>query len=78
VTALRFIAIQTLPKKAWIKYDLIVPINWENDNAIPATAEAQLGMMFKKNFGSYADVLAGIGGDRPYDWGVGVGVRFLY
>ncbi len=78
LTALRLIAIQTLPKKAWIKYDLKVPIDWENDNAIPATAEAQLGMMFKKNFGAYADVLAGVGGDRPYDWGVGVGVRFLY
>ncbi len=77
-TALRLIAIQTLPKKAWIKYDLKVPIDWENDNSVPATAEAQLGMMFKKNFGAYADVLAGIGGDRPYDWGVGVGVKFLY
>ncbi len=77
-TALRLIAIQSLPKKTWIKYDLKVPIDWENDNSVPATAEAQLGMMFKKNFGAYADVLAGIGGDRPYDWGTGVGVRFVY
>jgi hypothetical protein len=28
------------------------------------------------SFGVYADGLLGIGGDRPYDWGVGVGVRF--
>jgi hypothetical protein len=26
----------------------------------------------------YMDLLAGIGTDRPYDWGVGVGVRFNY
>ena len=31
-----------------------------------------------KSFGTYADVLAGIGSDRPYDWGVGLGMRFLY
>jgi len=24
------------------------------------------------------DGLFGIGGDRPYDWGVGVGVRYNY
>ncbi len=76
-TALRLIVIQTLPKQAWVKYDIKVPFDWENDT-IPATTEAQLGMMFKKNFGAYADVLAGIGSDRPYDWGIGVGVRFLY
>ena len=76
-TAARVIALQTLPKQAWVKYDVIVPFDWEND-IIPATAEAQLGRMFKKNFGAYMDVLFGIGDDRPYDWGVGVGVRFLY
>ena len=77
-TAFRLITLQTLPKGVWLKYDVKLPIDWENDNAIPASAEAQLGKMFKKNFGVYTDVLAGIGGDRLYDWGVGVGVRFLY
>ena len=76
-TAVRVIAIQTLPENAWIKYDVIVPFDWENDT-IPATVEAQLGKMFKKSFGAYADVLAGVGADRPYDWGVGVGARFVY
>ena len=77
-TAFRLIAIQKLPKKVWLKYDLKVPVDWENDNDIPATAELQLGKMLTKSFGTYADFLAGIGSDRPYDWGVGVGVRFLY
>ena len=56
----------------------IVPIEWENDNAIPATAEVHLGKMFSPSFGVYMDGLFGIGGDRPHDWGVGVGVRFNY
>lgn len=42
-TAVRLIAIQTLPKDFWGKLDAIIPIEWENDNAVPATAELQLG-----------------------------------
>ena len=77
-TATRLIAIKSLPKRVWMKYDLIVPIDWENDNAIPATVEVQLGKMINKNFGLYAEVGAGLGSDRPYDWGAGVGARFMY
>jgi hypothetical protein len=76
-TATRLIAIQSLPERVWIKYDLIVPYDWEND-AIPATVEVQLGKMHNKNFGYYAEVGAGLGSDRPYDWGIGVGARFNY
>ena len=77
-TAMRLIAIQSLPNSFWLKLDAIVPIEWENDNAIPATAEVQLGKMFSPSFGVYMDGKFGIGGDRPHDWGVGVGVRFNY
>jgi hypothetical protein len=78
LTALRLIAIQSLPNNFWGKLDAKVPVNWEDDNSIPATFEGQLGKMFSPSFGTYADVLVGIGGDKPYDWGVGVGVRFNY
>ena len=47
-TATRLIAIHSLEKATWLKYDLIVPIDWENDNAIPATAEVQIGKMHNK------------------------------
>jgi len=77
-TAIRLIGIQSLPNNYWGKVDAIVPVDWENDNAIPATFEVQLGRMFSSSFGAYADVLLGIGGDKPYEWGVGVGVRFNY
>ena len=77
-TAFRLIAIQSLPNKFWGKLDAKVPVDWEHDNAIPATFEAQLGKMFAPWFGTYVDGLFGIGGDRPYDWGVGIGFRFNY
>lgn len=78
LTAFRLIGIQSLADNFWAKLDAKIPVDWENDNAIPATAEVQLGKMFTPAFGTYVDGLIGIGGDRPYDWGVGVGVRFNY
>jgi len=77
-TAFRLIAIQSLPNNFWGKLDAKVPVDWEHDNAIPATAEVQLGKMFTSNFGLYVDGLVGLGGDKPYDWGVGLGMRFNY
>ena len=76
-TSVRLIAIQSLPNDFWGKLDAKVPLDWEND-IIPATAEMQLGKMFSSSFGTYVDGLFGIGTDRPYDWGIGVGLRFNY
>ena len=53
-------------------------MEWDNDNALPATAEVQLEKMFSPSFGVYADGLLGIGGDRPYEWRGGLGVRLNY
>ena len=77
-TAFRLIAIQSLPGNFWGKLDVKIPVEWANDNAIPATAEVQFGKMFTPSFGLYADALVGIGKDRPYEWGTGIGVRFNY
>ena len=77
ITAMRLIAIQPLPKSFWGKLDFIVPFNWEN-NTTPSTAEIQLGKMFSPSFGTYVDGLFGIGNDKPYEWGIGIGVRFNY
>ena len=76
-TAIRLIAIQSLPKNFWGKLDFIVPFDWEND-VVPVTAEVQLGKMFSPSFGIYVDGALGLGGDKPYEWGTGVGVRFNY
>ena len=77
-TAFRLIAIKALQKQMWIKLDAIVPIDWENDQAVPANAELQLGKNINKNLALYVDGLIGIGGDRPYNWGVGSGIRIKY
>ena len=77
-TAYRLIVIQKLPNQLWCKLDAKLPFDWEHDDAIPATAEIQLGKMFTPAFGTYVDGLFGIGSDRPYEWGVGVGLRYNY
>ena len=77
ITAMRLIAIQSLPKGFWGKLDAIVPIDWKDD-VVPATAEVQLGKMFSSSIGTYVDGMFGVGGDKPYNWGIGLGVRFNY
>ena len=76
-TAFRLIAIQPFAESWWFKLDAKVPFDWENEK-IPATAELQLGHNLSDRWAAYVDVLAGIGNDRPYDAGVGVGLRLKY
>jgi hypothetical protein len=77
-TSFRMIVIQSFEDNFWGKLDAKVPVEWENDNELPATFEVQAGKMFSPSFGTYVDGLFGVGGDKPYDWGVGIGVRFNY
>jgi len=77
-TSFRFIGIKALPSDLWAKADVKVPIDWEDGNAIPASLEFQVGKMFNPNFGVFAEALIGVGGDRPYDQGLGLGLRFNY
>ena len=76
-TSVRLIAVQSLPNNFWGKLDAKLPFDWEN-NAVPASAEVQLGKMFNPSFGVYLDGLFGIGNDRPYEVGVGLGIRLTY
>ena len=76
-TALRFIALQTLPDNIWAKMDFKVPYDWENDT-IPSSIEFQVGKSFTKSVGAYIDLQSGIGGDKPYDFAAGIGLRFNY
>ena len=77
-TAFRLIGLQKLPHRFWVKLDAKVPVDWENDNQVPASAEIQLGKMFTPVFGAFVEGLFGIGGDKPYDTGFGLGLRFVY
>lgn len=78
-TAFRLIVLQAFPDQhMWLKLDNKVPVDWENDNEIPASIEVQLGKNYSPAFATYLDGLFGVGGDRSYDWGVGIGLRFNY
>ena len=78
-TSFRLILLQSFPDHdMWFKLDNKVPVDWENDNEIPASIELQLGKMYSPGFGTYVDGLIGVGGDRDYDWGVGAGIRYNY
>ena len=78
LTAFRLIALKPLDAGSWLKLDAKVPVDWEHDRAIPASAEIQLGRMFNPKIGGYLDGFVGLGDDRPYDWGIGVGLRYIY
>lgn len=76
-TAMRLIAIQPFAGAYWGKLDLKVPYDWEN-NAWPASAEFQIGYNIRPGLAIYADFLAGVGADRSFDQGAGIGIRFNY
>lgn len=76
-TAARLIALQPLPRQKWLKADIILPYDWENDT-LPAQAELQFGINVNRKLALYVDGIAGLGHDRIVDWGVGMGIRFKY
>jgi hypothetical protein len=76
-TALRLIAIKPFGKGYWAKADVKIPYDWEA-KTWPITAELQIGYNFGPSWAIYADGLLGVGNDRPYDAGVGLGLRFKY
>ena len=76
-TAARLIALQPFAEKYWAKLDLILPYDWNTDT-IPATAEIQVGYNVNKKIAIFGDILVGVGSDRPFDTGIGVGLRIKY
>jgi len=77
ITAARVIALQPLAKQRWLKADVIIPYDWETDT-IPAQAELQFGINVNQQVALYVDGLVGVGHDRIFDWGVGLGLRVKY
>jgi len=77
ITAARVIALQPLAKQRWLKADVIIPYDWETDT-VPAQAELQFGINVNQQVALYVDGLVGLGHDRIFDWGVGVGLRVKY
>mgnify|MGYP001811934573 CR=1 FL=1 len=76
-TALRIIGLKPFADDYWVKLDTRIPYDWENDRW-PLSAEAQVGMNINESVAIYADGLVGIGDHRPFDAGIGLGLRFKY
>ncbi len=76
-TAFRLIALQPLPEAMWLRLDARVPYDWQ-DGTLPASFEIELGKMLGPKWGIFGTGFAGIGGDRPYEWGFGAAVRFRF
>lgn len=76
-TAARLIVIQPFGQGYWVKGDIKVPYDWEN-HLWPATAEVQIGYNINKDLAIYVEGLVGLTSDRPYNNGVGFGLRFKY
>lgn len=76
-TALRLIALQPFDGGYWLKGDIKAPYDWEAETW-PATLEVQFGKNVSQGIAIYGDLLLGLGSDRPYDQGIGIGLRFNY
>ncbi|WP_127114553.1 hypothetical protein [Shimia sediminis] len=76
-TAMRLIALQPFGDGYWAKMDLKLPYDWSND-IWPASAEFQLGKNLNARLALYGDLFVGLGRDRLYDHGIGVGLRLKY
>lgn len=76
-TVLRLIALQPFPDGYWGKADVKLPYDWE-EYEWPVEGELELGKMFTPNFGVFVQGLIGIGGNRPYTYGAGLGLRINF
>ena len=73
-TSARLIAIQPFGDANWLKLDAKIPYDWVN-KAWPVSAELQLGKNLNDKTAVFFELLGGIGADRPYNYGLGLGLR---
>ena len=66
--------------KGWRKVDLKTSIDHEDDNDFTQTLEFQLGTMVSDRIGVYGETFVGdsVLDTNAYNWGMGIGLRFLY
>ena len=80
-TGPRIIYIRKIPQiGCWAKADLKGLIDHEDDDDFSVTLEFQLGKMFTPRIGAYAEGFIGdeVFDTNAYDWGLGLGIRFMY
>jgi hypothetical protein len=77
----RLIYIRKIPQiGGWFKADYKGLIDHEDDDDFSSTLEFQLGKMFTPRIVLYGEGFIGdeVFDTNIYDWGLGLGVRFMY
>ena len=77
VTAARLIALKPFGPGYWAKADIKVPYGW-NSKVWSPSAEVQIGYNINKRTAVYAEGLVGLGSDRLFNEGFGLGFRIKY
>ena len=80
-TGPRLIYIRKIPQiGGWFKADWKGSIDHKDSNDFSSTLEFQLGKMFTPRIGLYGEGFIGdeVFDTNAYDWGLGIGVRFMY
>lgn len=80
-TGPRLIYIRKIPQiGGWFKADWKGSINHKDSNDFSSTLEFQLGKMFTPRVGMYGEAFIGdeVLETDAFDWGLGLGVRFMY
>ncbi len=78
-TGPRVIYLHSIPsRKMWFRLDDKFVIDHKAGAATSNTLEIQIGKMLSPKFGVYVDALYQTGGFQQYDWGIGLGVRYMY
>ena len=77
VSTLSITGVRQFRKSGWLSSNVVINRDWELD-VWRSSLSLQAGYSFDKNKAVYVDGMAGIGPDRLFDVGAGIGLRFYY
>lgn len=76
-STLSITGVRQFRKDGWVSSNLVIVRDWEYDAWRPSFS-LQAGYNFDKGKAIYIDGMAGVGQDRLFDAGAGIGLRFYY
>jgi hypothetical protein len=77
-TASRLLFVRALEEfNGWVRVEFQSLIDHENDDRFSLEGEFQLGKIIADNVGLFAEIRVPLR-SQPFDYGVGIGLRFLY
>lgn len=76
-SSLSITGVRQFRKAGWISSNIVITRDWEYE-AWRSSLSLQAGYSFARGKAIYVDGMAGIGADRLFDVGAGLGLRFYY